>query len=141
MGSEMCIRDRFFVDRRASMTPTIALCAVALAVGPGAVLLLPGQTAALLWVVSAGVGTSLLPAVITLVSMRASTVAGRVSLSGFVQFIGFSMGALGPVVVGVLHSITWSWVPPLAFLAASPLMAVAALVWLRDTRTYEETAG
>jgi CP family cyanate transporter-like MFS transporter len=46
-----------------------------------------------------------------------------------VQFIGYGVGAVAPIVLGVVLARTGSWTPPLALLAAAAVvMLLAGLV-------------
>ncbi|MEN0083786.1 MAG: hypothetical protein AAGC66_03360 [Leifsonia sp.] len=58
--------------------------------------------------------------------MRTRTHAGSVALSGFTQGLGYTLGALGPLAVGVLHQLTASWTLALAVLTATALAAAVA---------------
>jgi CP family cyanate transporter-like MFS transporter len=73
--------------------------------------------------VSHGAGISM---ALTLIALRAATADVAASLSGMVQFIGYGVGALAPVVVGALYGITGSWGPPLTLLLVLLLGMAAA---------------
>ncbi len=85
-----------------------------------------------LWVVFLGIGPLMFPVCLTLINLRTRTQRGSVALSGFAQAVGYTLGALGPLLVGVLHSLTGGWVAPLVFLLA--VTAVAAVVATRLSR-------
>ena len=59
-------------------------------------------------------------------SVRTRTHAGSVALSGFTQGLGYTLGALGPLAVGVLHELTGGWTVPLLVLTATALAAAGA---------------
>ena len=61
-------------------------------------LLLVPATATWLWVAFAGAGPLLFPLALVLINLRTRTHAGSVALSGFVQGIGYTIGAVGPLV-------------------------------------------
>jgi CP family cyanate transporter-like MFS transporter len=61
-----------------------------------------------------------------LVGQRTRTPEGTVALSGFSQGVGYALGALGPLIVGVLHELTGSWTAPLIFLLLTLLVIGAA---------------
>ncbi|MGN7800622.1 MFS transporter [Leifsonia sp. 22587] len=94
-------------------------------VGYLGLILVPG-TATWLWVAFAGLGPLLFPLCLVLINVRTRTHAGSVALSGFTQGIGYTLGALGPLAVGVLHQLTDSWTLALAVLTATALAAAAA---------------
>ncbi|NUU05731.1 MFS transporter [Leifsonia sp. C5G2] len=89
-------------------------------------LILVPATATWLWVALAGLGPLLFPLCLVLINMRTRTHAGSVALSGFTQGLGYTLGALGPLAVGVLHQLTASWTLALAVLTATALAAAVA---------------
>ena len=88
-------------------------------------ILVPG-TATWLWVAFAGLGPLLFPLCLVLINVRTRTHAGSVALSGFTQGLGYTLGALGPLAVGVLHQVTGGWTLALILLIATALAAAAA---------------
>ncbi|MET0974086.1 MAG: MFS transporter [Leifsonia sp.] len=89
-------------------------------------LLLAPATATALWVGFAGLGPLLFPLALVLINLRTRTHAGSVALSGFVQGIGYTIGAFGPLVVGILHEASGGWTVPLVFLIVSAVAAAFA---------------
>jgi CP family cyanate transporter-like MFS transporter len=100
-------------------------------------ILVPG-VATWLWVTLAGLGPLLFPLVLVLINLRTRTHAGAVALSGFAQGLGYSLGALGPLVVGLLHQLTGGWTLPLAVLTATALAAAAAGAVVARPRALED---
>jgi CP family cyanate transporter-like MFS transporter len=95
-------------------------------------LLLSPSTATWLWIVLAGTGPLLFPLSLVLINLRTRTQAGSVALSGFMQGIGYTIGAVGPLVVGILHQLTGEWTLPLIFLlATAPIIVIAGLIVAR----------
>lgn len=94
-------------------------------VGYLGLILAPG-TATWLWVALAGLGPLLFPLCLVLINMRTRTHAGSVALSGFTQGLGYTLGALGPLAVGVLHQLTASWTLALVVLTATAVAAAVA---------------
>ncbi|MGA0568738.1 CynX/NimT family MFS transporter [Rathayibacter sp. KR2-224] len=88
-------------------------------------ILVPG-VATWLWVVLAGLGPLLFPLCLVLINLRTRTHEGAVALSGFVQGLGYVLGALGPIVVGALHDATGGWLWPLVFLLVTAVAVVFA---------------
>lgn len=101
-------------------------------------LILAPATATWLWVTFAGLGPLLFPLVLVLINMRTRTHAGSVALSGFTQGIGYTLGALGPLAVGLLHQLTGSWTLPLAVLTATALAAAVAGAVVARPRALED---
>jgi CP family cyanate transporter-like MFS transporter len=94
-------------------------------VGYLGLLICPGF-ATWLWVAFAGLGPLLFPLALVLINLRTRTHAGSVALSGFVQGLGYVLGALGPLVVALLHATTGDWQWPIVFLLATTVMGVVA---------------
>lgn len=95
-------------------------------------LLLFPSTLTWLWVIFLGIGPLMFPVCLTLINLRTRTQQGSVALSGFAQAVGYTLGSLGPLLVGVLHNLTGGWVAPLLFLLAVAM--VAAVVGTRLSR-------
>jgi CP family cyanate transporter-like MFS transporter len=79
-------------------------------------LLLVPETLTIVWVILIGAGPLMFPACLTLIGLRSRTPAGSVALSGVAQTIGYSIGALGPLTIGILHSATGDWTAALILL-------------------------
>jgi len=90
--------------------------------------LLAAPGAAALWVpiFAIGQGGSFALA-LTLIVLRSPDARRSAELSGMAQAIGYSLAALGPLLVGVLHDAEGGWTVPLLFLLALavPLLATA----------------
>jgi len=84
------------------------------------------ETLTWLWVGLAGLGPMFFPLALVLINLRSRTHAGAVALSSFVQSIGYTLGALGPLVFGILHELSGGWTWPLLFLTATALPLVIA---------------
>jgi CP family cyanate transporter-like MFS transporter len=97
----------------------------------------PG-TATWLWVVFAGLGPLLFPLCLVLINVRTRTHEGSVALSGFTQGLGYTLGALGPLVVGLLHQLTGGWTVALIVLTATALAAAAAGFVVARPRALED---
>jgi CP family cyanate transporter-like MFS transporter len=74
----------------------------------------------------AGLGPLLFPLVLVLINLRTRSHAGSVALSGFVQSVGYTLGALGPLSVALLHELTGGWTAPLLFLIGTALAVTVA---------------
>lgn len=72
--------------------------------------------------VAQGAGISL---AFTLLVLRSADESSAAALSGMTQLVGYGLGALGPVVVGLLQAATGGWTLPLATLLGVAL----ALGW------------
>ena len=97
--------------------------------GYAGLLLAPG-TLTVLWVLLAGAGPILFPICLVLINKRTRTHTGAVALSGFAQGIGYTVGAFGPLLVGLLHDATGGWTLPLGFLLVVSLVGLYGAVVL-----------
>jgi CP family cyanate transporter-like MFS transporter len=101
-------------------------------------LLLAPTFAPLLWVVLAGLGPLVFPVCLVLINLRTRSQHTSTALSGVVQTIGYSIGAVGPLLVGILHSQTGGWTVPLLFLLATALVAAISGAMLTRPRYVED---
>jgi CP family cyanate transporter-like MFS transporter len=101
-------------------------------------LLLAPSVAPWLWVAFAGLGPLFFPLSLVLINLRTRTHDGSVALSGFVQSVGYTMGALGPIVVGVLRETTGGWTWPLIALGITALAATVSAVVISRPHTLED---
>lgn len=101
-------------------------------------LILAPTLAPWLWVLLIGLGPVLFPVSLVLINARTRGHAGSVALSGFVQGVGYTIGAAGPLLVGVLHDVSGGWTLPLGFLLATALAAIPAAIVLGKPRYVED---
>ena len=83
-----------------------------------------------LWVALIGLGLTFIPISLTLINMRTRTSHGAAALSGFVQGLGYLLGALGPFIIGWLHSISGGWTVAIWFLIILALLAIPAGIFV-----------
>lgn len=124
-------------QRLPTITPLLIVALGLFLAGYAGFLFAPAA-APLLWTIFLGSGPLLFPLTLTLINLRTRTQVGAVALSGFVQGLGYVLGALGPLVVGLLHEATGSWTPPLLFLLGTMVLLVPAFVVLRRPRFLED---
>ncbi|MBQ1021934.1 MFS transporter [Micromonospora sp. D93] len=104
-------------------------------------LLLAPATLTLLWVLLIGSGSVLFPVCLVLINVRTRTHGGTVALSGFAQGVAYALGALGPLLVGLLHDVSSGWTLPLLFLLAVTLVAtIPAITLARPAFVEDELA-
>jgi CP family cyanate transporter-like MFS transporter len=101
-------------------------------------LLLAPTAAPLLWVVLAGLGPLVFPVCLVLINLRTRSHHTSIALSGVVQTIGYTLGALGPVIVGTLHTTSGGWTVPLLFLLGTTTVAAVSGVMLFGSRFVED---
>ncbi|MEV7974348.1 MFS transporter [Cellulomonas sp. NPDC089187] len=81
-----------------------------------------------LWVLVGGIGPGAFPLLLALINLRTRTAAGAASLSGFTQGIGYTIAAIGPLLIGVLYDATGDWTWPLVFLIGTLVVLMAGAV-------------
>ncbi|MEJ1230191.1 MAG: hypothetical protein WDM88_05570 [Galbitalea sp.] len=101
-------------------------------------LLIAPAAAPVLWVVIAGIGPMLFPLALFLITARTRTHAGSVALSGFVQGVGYVIGAFSPLTFGLLDQATGGWSLSLLFLIVVSLAALPAGIILTRKRYLED---
>ena len=100
--------------------------AVAMAAGLAGAVYAPLGSAPF-WVLVLGAGqNAALSLAIYFTMARAPHPAAAASLSSFAQSVGYLLASTGPLEVGLLHSATGSWNPPLAVLFALNVVMLAA---------------
>ncbi|MEJ0100145.1 MAG: MFS transporter [Pseudomonadota bacterium] len=81
---------------------------------------------ALGWMIVMGLGAGgALVLAITLFGMRAGTAAQSIALSGMAQAVGYTMAAITPIVIGLIHDLTHQWTGPLLLMIVLAVMQVA----------------
>jgi MFS transporter, CP family, cyanate transporter len=82
---------------------------------------------ALYWMIVMGLGAGgSLVLAITLFSLRVATATQSVALSGMAQAIGYTMAAVVPILVGLLHDLTHQWTLPLLLMIALAAVQVVS---------------
>ncbi len=98
-------------------------------VGYGGLLIAPG-TATWLWVIAAGLGPLLFPLAMILINLRTRTHEGSAALSGFTQGVGYTVGATGPLLLGLLHELSGAWTLPLLLCIVLGAVGIPAAIVL-----------
>ena len=93
-----------------------------------------------LWVVFIGLGPLLFPLALVLINLRTRSHDGAIALSSFVQSVGYVIGAIGPLVVGITHDATGGWTVPLILLVCVAFVGVFAGAVVARDRTIEDGA-
>lgn len=77
----------------------------------------------MLWAVFAGLaGGSTLALALSLFGLRTKDYSDAGALSGMAQSAGYTLAALGPIVIGAIHDAASSWTPALGVLIALALV-------------------
>jgi CP family cyanate transporter-like MFS transporter len=141
MGVPLAVIVPVLAVRRGSTGPLIVAGVILYTLGYLGLLLAPAAAPAV-WVMLAGLGSMHFPLALVLINLRSRTHQGAIALSGFTQGMGYLIGALGPLVLGILHELTGGWTGPILFLISTILgMAVSGAVVLRPRMLEDERVG
>jgi CP family cyanate transporter-like MFS transporter len=91
-----------------------------------------------LWVALAGIGPALFSMNLVMIAYRTATQAGAVVLSGMVQGVGYALGAVGPLLMGLMHSQSNDWTAEFALLVGVGLLPLVSGFILRRKSTVDE---
>jgi MFS transporter, CP family, cyanate transporter len=81
---------------------------------------------ALGWMIVMGLGAGgALVLSITLFGLRTADAAQSVALSGMAQAVGYTMAALTPILIGLVHDLTHRWTVPLLLMIALAMVQLA----------------
>ena len=121
--------------RRFGDRPVLPWLFASATIGGWAGVLLAPTVTPLLWALLLGVGGGMFPWCLTMIGRRAASVPGTAALSGFVQAVGYSIAAVGPFGVGVLHGATGDYdVALFALIAGGLVMGAAGTAVVRGRR-------
>ncbi|MEI3849079.1 MULTISPECIES: MFS transporter [Microbacterium] len=107
-------------------------------VGLMGLLFAPSPSLVWLWVGLYGLVGMLFPLALVLISIRARTPASAVALSGFAQSAGYTLAAIFPLLIGMLHDTTGGWQVPLIVVASMLVVSVPAGIYVSRRRTVED---
>ena len=106
--------------------PLALVAALFPAAGWLGLLVAPG-TATVVWTLLLGIGAGVgFALVMALFLLRSRDVPHTSALSGMAQSVGYTLAALGPLLIGALHDVTGGWALPLALLSTLALPELAA---------------
>lgn len=110
-------------------------------VGVGGLLVAPGFLP-FLWVTLLGLAPLAFHLSMVLIGQRTRDHLVALELSGFVNTMGYTVAALGPLVVGLLYQVTGTWTLALAFLGATVIAQIPAIwVLAREAVVEDELAS
>ncbi len=125
MGIPCALIIPILAARLANIRPVVYFGVLAFLVGDAGLLFAP-DTFTWLWVCLAGLGPLFFPLGLVLINLRTRTHAGAVALSSFVQSIGYTLGATGPLLFGLFHELSGGWTGPLIFLMTTVVAVIVA---------------
>ncbi|MFI2336983.1 MFS transporter [Nocardia rhamnosiphila] len=126
--------------RLANPYPVVVGCAACFFVAFAGLLFAP-MSAPILWVAILGLGPSTFPMTLTLINLRTRTPAGSAALSGFTQGVGYALACVGPLVFGMLHTVTGGWAAPFALLCVSVLVLLTGAWQACKPRMLEDSVS
>jgi CP family cyanate transporter-like MFS transporter len=113
-------------QRMRSQVTLVVPTVIALAGGLAALLYAP-LGGAVAWALLLGAGqNAALALAIFFTAARAPHAGAAASLSSFAQAVGYLLASAGPLEVGLLHSATGSWTPPIMVLLALSVVLLAS---------------
>ncbi len=118
------------IVRARSVTPLIIFGMAVTIVGALGLWFLP-TTLTWLWVALSGFGVIFFTISLVLINLRTASPAGAVALSGMAQGVGYLIGALGPIAVGLIHSFTKDWSLEFIIIIATTLLGIFPMIALR----------
>jgi CP family cyanate transporter-like MFS transporter len=104
-----------------SIVMVLVLCYVVAYTG----MLVAPLRGAWVWALLVGIGAGAFPLALTLIGLKSTTPDETVSLSAFTQGVGYSIAAVGPLLVGWLHA-DGGWTGPFVVLFAALALQVVS---------------
>lgn len=120
--------------------PFGVLLSVVAAIGYLGMLFAPMSTFGV-WAFIAGVGGGAFPFAMTMFNQRTRTSLGSASVTGFALGCGYAFGTVGPLLGGMLSSMSGSWTLPLSVLALTAIPMVIGVVMLTRDWNFEDIAA
>lgn len=124
--------------RRGDQRPFAVVVTLASGLGYGGLMVAP-VAGAWLWPVLIGVGNAAFPLALTLIGMRARSLATTTRLSAIAQSLGYLLASGGPLAVGIIHDATGGWGAPLILLIALLVPQLVAGLAAGRNRYLEDT--
>lgn len=138
LGIPLNVLGPWLVGRFANPFPAVLLAVTVFIIGNTGLLLAP-MSAPWLWVTLSGLGPLTFPMALTLINLRARTLAGATGLSSFGQGLGYTVACLGPLLTGVIQDLTGSLRGTLPiFIIASLLVATGSFFVTRNRRVEDQ---
>ncbi|WP_395638793.1 MFS transporter [Pseudolysinimonas sp.] len=123
--------------RRRFVLPLLVVAAASGVVGWVGMLVAPAA-APVLWAFLIGSVPIAFPLALLLVNTRTRNHRVTVSVSAFVQAVGYVLGGLSSFIVGALHELTGGWTASTVLALVSLLLVVPAIVILRRERFVDD---
>lgn len=131
VGLPLSLATPVLTARLRSPAPIMIGSAIAFTIGFLGLAIAP-TLATPLWMIALGAGQVLFPMCLALISLRSRTSHRAVTVSGFVQAIGYGVAAVAPLALGLLRTVTGSWLPAIVILLIAALSTLVAIPLLRS---------
>ncbi|KAA0976030.1 MFS transporter [Paeniglutamicibacter gangotriensis] len=105
----------WLVNRHGMLRGAFTMCSVAVAAGLVGMLVLP-LSLAWLCAITLGIGFSIFPLVLLVISHSGETPEETTAMSTLAQSVGYLVATIGPFGMGLLYSLTGGWSVPLVLL-------------------------
>lgn len=126
------------IDRGRGLRGLVVSFGILLAAGYAGLLLAPA-TQPWLWALALGYAGLAFPFALAMITARTRDPSVTAKLSGFVQSLGYTLAAVGPLLVGLLHDATGGWTLVLALLGLTAVpLTIAGLRVARPTYVDDE---
>ncbi|APT84327.1 MFS transporter [Corynebacterium aquilae] len=140
LGLALAFIGPWLVGRFEDPFPAIVFFLILFIIGNFGIALAP-MRAPWLWVIISALGPCTFPMGLTLVNVRARTMAGATALSAFGQGAGYTIACGGPLFYGILHEHVAGWVwPNVVTAVVLTIVAVGGFFATRNT-TVEQQLG
>ena len=133
----MALISPIIADKLKNPFPFGALLSVVAAIGYMGIIFAPLSTAAL-WTFVAGIGGGAFPFAMTMFKRRTRTTQGSAAVTGFGMGCGYAFGTVGPLLGGLLSSLTGGWSVPLIVFSLTSIPMVIGAILLTRNWTFED---
>lgn len=138
LGIPLNVLGPWLVGRFVNPFPAVLVAVAVFVVGNTGLLLAP-MSAPWLWVTLSGLGPLTFPMALTLINLRARTLAGATGLSSFGQGVGYAVACLGPLLTGVIRDVAGGFGATLPiFVVAAVVVAAGSFSATRDRRVEDQ---
>lgn len=118
LGLPLSLMVPIFAARMRNPFPVVGVFLSCFVAGYTGLLLIPAEIT-WLWVTLVGLGPGTFPLALVLINLRTRTHTGAGALSGFGQGVGYALACTGPLLFGILESMTGSWLASFGFLGGT----------------------
>lgn len=137
MTLPMAIISPIIATKLKNPMPFAILLSVVAAAGYLGMITAPSSTGAV-WAFIAGIGGGAFPFAMTMFNLRTNTTQGSAAVTGFGMGCGYAFGTVGPLLGGLLSSMSDGWSVPLVVFGFTAVPMVIGAVMLTRNWKFEE---